>query len=83
MSKKERKKHGQFFTSKETARFMAELYNIPNNKSKVSVLDAGNEWIRIHDIIHLQIYTMEQPMQKTAEKLSVSRHCIISAMPHL
>ncbi len=41
MPKKERKKYGQFFTSKETARFMAELYNIPNNKSKVSILDAG------------------------------------------
>ena len=41
MPKKERKKYGQFFTSKETARFMAELYNIPDNRSKVSVLDAG------------------------------------------
>ncbi len=41
MPKKERKKYGQFFTSKETARFMAKLYNIPNNKSKVSILDAG------------------------------------------
>ena len=27
MPKKERKKYGQFFTSKETARFMAGLYN--------------------------------------------------------
>lgn len=41
MPKKERKKYGQFFTSKETACFMAELYNIPDNKSKVSILDAG------------------------------------------
>ncbi|MCM1500709.1 MAG: rRNA adenine N-6-methyltransferase family protein, partial [Clostridium sp.] len=41
MPKKERKKYGQFFTSKETARFMAELYNVPNNKPKVSILDAG------------------------------------------
>lgn len=41
MPKKERKKYGQFFTSKETARFMAELYNIPDNKPKVSILDAG------------------------------------------
>lgn len=41
MPKKERKKYGQFFTSKETARFMAGLYNIPQNKSKVSILDAG------------------------------------------
>lgn len=41
MPKKERKAYGQFFTSKETARFMAELYNIPDNKSKISILDAG------------------------------------------
>ena len=41
MPKKERKKYGQFFTSKETARFMAGLYYLPDNKSKVSILDAG------------------------------------------
>lgn len=41
MPKEERKKYGQFFTSKETARFMAGLHNIPGNKSKVSILDAG------------------------------------------
>jgi len=41
MPKKERKKYGQFFTSKETARFMAGLYIIPENKFKVSILDAG------------------------------------------
>ena len=41
MPKKERKKYGQFFTSKETARFMAGLYNVNEKISKVSVLDAG------------------------------------------
>ncbi len=41
MPKKERKKYGQFFTSKETARFMAELYTIPENLSKVRILDSG------------------------------------------
>ena len=41
MPKKERKKYGQFFTSEETAHFMAGLYDIPDNKPKVSVLDAG------------------------------------------
>ncbi len=41
MPKKERKKYGQFFTSKETARFMSKLYSIPKNKSEVSILDAG------------------------------------------
>ena len=35
MPKKDRKKYGQFFTSKETACFMAELYNIPENLSKI------------------------------------------------
>lgn len=41
MPKKKRKKYGQFFTSKETAQFMAGLYHIPDDMSKISVLDAG------------------------------------------
>lgn len=41
MPKKERKKYGQFFTSMETARFMAGLYNVSENTDKVKVLDAG------------------------------------------
>lgn len=41
MPKKERKKYGQFFTSMETARFMAELYDISENMDRVRVLDAG------------------------------------------
>lgn len=41
MQKKERKKYGQFFTSMETARFMAGLYNFDEKKGKVSILDAG------------------------------------------
>ncbi len=41
MPKKERKKYGQFFTSMETARFMANLYEKPMEKSYVTVLDAG------------------------------------------
>lgn len=41
MSKEERKKYGQFFTSMETARFMAGLYEIPTEKRKICVLDAG------------------------------------------
>lgn len=41
MPKKERKKYGQFFTSMETARFMAGLYNIDEKQNKISVLDAG------------------------------------------
>lgn len=41
MPKKERKAYGQFFTSEETARFMAGLYHIPENMSKICILDAG------------------------------------------
>jgi adenine-specific DNA-methyltransferase len=41
MPKKERKKYGQFFTSKETARFMAGLYDLPKEKDIIRVLDAG------------------------------------------
>ncbi len=41
MPKKERKKYGQFFTSKETAHFMAELYTIPKDLNKIRILDAG------------------------------------------
>ena len=41
MPKKERKKYGQFFTSIETARYMAELFEIPQNQDKISLLDAG------------------------------------------
>lgn len=39
--KKERKKYGQFFTSKKSASFMASLFTPDNNKSSLSILDAG------------------------------------------
>ena len=41
MPKVQRKKMGQFFTSKETATFMAGLLIIPQGKKIVSVLDPG------------------------------------------
>ena len=41
MPKKERKKYGQFFTSKDTARYMAGLYHTHEIQSQVIVLDAG------------------------------------------
>lgn len=41
MPKNERKKYGQFFTSMETARFMAGLYDISENMDTVKVLDPG------------------------------------------
>ena len=39
--KKERKKYGQFFTSKKSASFMASLFTPDNNKTALSILDAG------------------------------------------
>lgn len=41
MPKKERKKYGQFFTSMETAQYMASMFVIPEKQEVVSVLDAG------------------------------------------
>ena len=41
MPKSQRKKYGQFFTSKQTAAFMAGMFEIPENKKQVSVLDPG------------------------------------------
>ena len=41
MPKAERKKYGQFFTSKETAQYMAGLFEISENKNELSILDAG------------------------------------------
>ena len=61
MPKKERKKYGQFFTSMETARFMASLYECSAGKSCIKVLDAGAgsgilscafiEWVEQFDYI--------------------------------
>lgn len=41
MPKAKRKKYGQFFTSKETAVFMAGLFNIQKGQTHLSVLDPG------------------------------------------
>ena len=41
MPKSQRKKYGQFFTSKETAIFMAELFDEPTDKAQLNILDAG------------------------------------------
>lgn len=40
-AEKRTQKYGQFFTSMETARFMAGLYKLDKKTGKVSVLDAG------------------------------------------
>lgn len=41
MPKSQRKKYGQFFTSKETAAFMAGLFEIPGERQTLSFLDPG------------------------------------------
>ena len=41
MSRQDRKKKGQFFTSAETAEYMANLFSIENVPDKVSILDPG------------------------------------------
>ncbi len=41
MPKAQRKTYGQFFTSKETALFMASLFSTPIGKAEVSILDPG------------------------------------------
>lgn len=41
MPKGKRKKSGQFFTSKETAVFMAGLFSIPQNSDMLRILDPG------------------------------------------
>ncbi len=41
MPKNQRKKYGQFFTSKETAVFMANLFHISDQWQEISILDPG------------------------------------------
>ena len=41
MPKSKRKKYGQFFTSKETAAFMAGLFSVPKDRTSLSILDPG------------------------------------------
>lgn len=41
MTKMDRKKYGQFFTSKETAKYMASLFEINTKKRKLTILDPG------------------------------------------
>ena len=41
MPKAKRKRYGQFFTSKETAIFMAGLFVIPQDRGSLTILDPG------------------------------------------
>lgn len=40
--KKQRKSYGQFFTSKETAQFMAGLFTAPTDRDEIFILDPGS-----------------------------------------
>ena len=59
MPKSQRKKYGQFFTSKETAAFMAGLFEIPNECQTLSILDpgAGSGILSIALLERLQSFT--------------------------
>ena len=59
MPKSQRKKYGQFFTSKETAVFMAGLFEIPNGCQALSILDpgAGSGILSIALLERLQAFT--------------------------
>lgn len=41
MPKSQRKNYGQFFTSRETAEFMASMLDIPTGKEVINILDPG------------------------------------------
>lgn len=49
-----RKKYGQFFTSKEIAVFMAELFEIPNEYQMLSILDSGTG----SEILSVALYSL-------------------------
>ena len=65
MPKSKRKKYGQFFTSKETAVFMAGLFSIPEGRTFLSILDpgAGSEILSVALLERLEsnaeIYSIE------------------------
>ena len=67
MPKECRKKFGQFFTSKETAIFMAELFDIPKNKDSISILDpgAGSGILAVALIERLQKYSAIKNIELT------------------
>lgn len=45
--KSERKKFGQFFTTKTIAEFMAKLFDIDFERAEINILDAGSGTGRI------------------------------------
>lgn len=90
MPKTERKKYGQFFTDIETARFMASLYDIPTEKRKITVLDAGAgtgvlscafiEWIEQFDFVEEIELTCYETDENVLEILSANlEYCRINS----
>ena len=67
MPKDLRKKYGQFFTSKETAIFMADLFDIPSKKTTLKILDAGagSGILSIALIERLQAFSSIQSIELT------------------
>ncbi len=62
MPKALRKKYGQFFTSKETAVFMASLFDIPTDRKNIYILDpgAGSGILGVALIERLQDYNFDK-----------------------
>lgn len=58
MPKSQRKRYGQFFTSKDTAKFMARLFTLYNKGPEISILDpgAGSGILSIALLEHLQSF---------------------------
>ena len=75
MPKTERKKYGQFFTSKATAAYMAGMVDLPDSTAKIRILDpgAGTGILscalleRIHQRSHIQ--NVELSCYETDEKI--------------
>ena len=74
MPKAKRKAYGQFFTSRETAIFMADLFNMPAGKAEVSILDpgAGSGILSAALIERLQLTTGLQKIYLTCYETDVN-----------
>ena len=82
MPKALRKEYGQFFTSKETARYMASLFTLPLQKHEIHILDAGagsgilsvaliercNQCMDEDTVIHVTCYENDSHIQQLLEE---------------
>ena len=64
MSKDVRKKYGQFITGKETALFMASLFDLPSSCNSISILDPGSR--------ELDVPVQQQPQKE--HQLLLGKH---------